>query len=104
MMVPTISAPNMSDEHTNTGRRYFLRESFLYAHSTNNGNENATPARGRYIRRSNMTSTIGTTLEVGDNEIKNQKIENANTGCRRRHHHPMTMRLERNTIEARTAG
>ena len=51
-----------------------------------------------------MTSAIGTKLEVGESVMKNQNIENANTGERRRRIHASAARAQRNTNDAITAG
>src|SRR5436190_23242774 len=104
-MVPTTSRSKSTLAYRNVVPEMLNRcLSFSRTNSTKKGNERQTPARGRYKRCSKMTSIIETTLEVGARVMKNQKIENANTGLRRRSHQPSTTRLERNRNEAITAG
>src|SRR3954468_2937967 len=81
----------------------FSRAKFR-TNSTKNGNDMQTPTRGKYNRCSKITSIMETTLDVGARVIKNQKMENANTGACRRRRHPSTAMVERNTNEAITAG
>jgi len=51
-----------------------------------------------------MTSMMGTTLEVGDIVMKNQKIEKAKTGLFRRSHQPNKRRATSKPVEAKTEG
>src|SRR5881628_570740 len=75
-----------------------------YTNSTKNGKEKATPANGKYNRCSKMTSMIGTTLEVGDIVMKNQKMEKAKTGLFRRSQQPNKKRAASKLAEAKTEG
>src|SRR5438105_2450015 len=49
-------------------------------HSMIKGKQKQKPAIERYSRCSTMMSGSGTTLDRGDNVIKNQRIEKASTG------------------------
>src|SRR5206468_5662479 len=71
---------------------------------TRSGNEIASPASGKYIRCSKITSAIGAKLDVGESVTKNQKIENAKIGARSRSRHPRIPNANRRTTENRTAG
>src|SRR2546425_11864947 len=61
-------------------------------HSIRKGNDRQTPASGKYSRCSKIRSGMGTKLEVGASVMKNQKIENANTGLVRLHLQPVRRR------------
>src|SRR5437762_3548136 len=81
-----------------------VHRSRVYTNSTRNGKEKATPTIGKYNRCSKMTSMMGTTLEVGDIVMKNQKIEKAKTGSFLRIHHPDKTRVTSKAVEPKTAG
>src|SRR5438552_15841198 len=96
---------NMIEEHVTKTLDFGIRyHSLEYRTSVNSGKEKATPTNDKYNRWSKMTSMMGTTLEVGDIVIKNQKIEKATTGALRRTYHERKRILASKPMHARTAG
>src|SRR5437870_6479952 len=95
-MVPPKNATRITDAQGTTADRE--------ASAINSGNERQTPASGKYRRCSKRTSAIGTTLDVGDSVMKNQRIENASTGCCRRIRHATNKKAAIRAIDPNTAG
>src|SRR5262245_57863746 len=108
MMVPIMNATRMTDEQANKGSAEILSgfrlRIVLHRRPTATGKERHTPAKARYRRCSKITSAIGTTLDVGDKVMKNQKMEKATTGSRRRTHQATNNKPKRKAIDERTAG
>src|SRR5438094_10541882 len=99
------STIKMIEQHVTTTPGFGIRcRTLEYRNSINSGKEKATPTNGKYNRCSKMTSMMGTTLEVGDIVIKNQKIEKATTGALRRTYHARKRILASKPMHARTAG